>query len=1043
MRSDWTTHWRRFRRVFRWCRIGALLLVLGAVVLVIYLTANDVPAFVRAAVTTQLRNRGLDVTFESLRFRWYRGLTADGVRYVGGGTTNSNQLDVDIGQLAIRLDWRALLRRQVEIRAVTLGEARVRMNLAPAGDPPADFVVEVILAQILFQPDGLWELEQLQLRCLDMNLRLAGRITNAPALRQWPRPVPPTAPPPEAPPDWRRQARQWIALVREIHFTSSPDIRGTFRGDARDPASFGAEFRGHAAGARTRWGTLGEFSLLARLNDAPPTAGNCHSTAELTVADAWTDWGQLAQGFLRVEVANPPASTVPAAVNLTLKAVRARTPHASFASAEFRASGRPSPADGARWLADFDLAASEIRTDWASAQSNQLSGTVRYVIGARQPEEVTVKGQFGQVKSQWGTVSDLGLETAVRPQPAAPVPADGGWWTNLAPYSIQLGLKARDLQARGYALDSLAVETGWITPWLTVTNLQAGFAGGTLRVNNTRLDLAQRRLEFDLETELDVGRLPEVLPNLVTGFGHDFVGDQPSRLALTGGLDLTRLFASGPATPAAVLAALTARLKLFSGPFRFRGVSFDGLEVEGGWETGTARVDRLRLARPEGDLESSGELNPDSGRFSAAIRSTLDPGAFRPLVAAPGGGPLALFNFRLPPRIEAELHGRLGGWDTLGVRANVAATNFVFRGDPLDTFHVGLTFTNLFLVATNAALRTGDQWVDAPAIGLDLRTSWLYFTNARSQIDPMRVARAINTNVVRAIERYHFSQPPLVEINGSVPVAGSVAAAAMRFALDGGPFQFWRFNLPQVRGTVLWQGEQVIVTNLAAAFYGGELKLNLGVAIQPAGDANFQFQAAFTDAQLGAAVTGLTEATNRLQGLVTGSLNVTYANSADFQSWEGSGELAMRDGYLWDFPVFSVLSRTLNLLVPGIGNLKASASRGTFTLQHSVIHTKDFQVRATPLRLLCRGSVDMAGNVNGEVEAEILRDVPLFGPLVSFALSPVSKALIFRIGNKLNNPRIEPIMVPWFLRSVLGLSRAPASPPATTEEPPPINAVDQ
>jgi hypothetical protein len=258
--------------------------------------------------------------------------------------------------------------------------------------------------------------------------------------------------------------------------------------------------------------------------------------------------------------------------------------------------------------------------------------------------------------------------------------------------------------------------------------------------------------------------------------------------------------------------------------------------------------------------------------------------------------------------------------------------------------------------------------------------------------------------------------------------------------VDGGPFQFWRFDLPQVKGTVFWRGEQVVVTNLSAAFYGGGLDLNLGVAIQPAGDANFQFQAAFKDAQLGPLVRSLTESTNHVHGLVNGTLNVTYANSVDSRSWEGGGEVVMREGYLWDFPLFSILSRMLNLVVPGVGNIKASAGRGNFTLQHSVIHTENLQIRAVPLRLMCRGNIDLSGNVSGEIEAEILREMPLLGPFISFALSPVTKALTFRISNRLNDPRVEPIMIPGFLRAILGLSRVPAGEPAPAIAPPPIRA---
>ena len=93
------------------------------------------------------------------------------------------------------------------------------------------------------------------------------------------------------------------------------------------------------------------------------------------------------------------------------------------------------------------------------------------------------------------------------------------------------------------------------------------------------------------------------------------------------------------------------------------------------------------------------------------------------------------------------------------------------------------------------------------------------------------------------------------------------------------------------------------------------------------------------------------------------------------QSWNGHGDLNLRDGLIWDIPLFGIFSDVLNGMVPGLGSSRASAGTCTFAITNGIIRSDDLDIRSTGMRLQYRGTLDFQGQVNARVEAELLRDM--------------------------------------------------------------------
>ena len=128
----------------------------------------------------------------------------------------------------------------------------------------------------------------------------------------------------------------------------------------------------------------------------------------------------------------------------------------------------------------------------------------------------------------------------------------------------------------------------------------------------------------------------------------------------------------------------------------------------------------------------------------------------------------------------------------------------------------------------------------------------------------------------------------------------------------------------------------------------------------------------------------------------------------------------MVDGFLWGLPIFGMFSPLLDAVAPGLGQTRFTAGSAQFTMGDGRLTTRDLEMRSIAMRLRYAGSVGWEGGLDATMEAELFRDAPLIGRLLSFAFSPVTKILEYRVLGTLANPQPEPRYIPKVL---LGLMR--------------------
>jgi hypothetical protein len=576
---------------------------------------------------------------------------------------------------------------------------------------------------------------------------------------------------------------------------------------------------------------------------------------------------------------------------------------------------------------------------------------------------------------------------------------------------------------------------------MTVTNLHAELYGGKLDARAS-LDTITRDFKFNLASNFEVKKLSP-LTGKTREFLDQFTWEKPPQLEAAGSLALPAFTNTHPDwhTEVQPTLRLQGQFKIAYGTFR--GVRASSAQSHFIYSNMVWHLPDLIAVRPEGWIQAEHLADERTKDFSWRVHSTIDPASVRPLLQPKQQQALDFFALTQPPVIDAEIQGRFTDQERTTLKARVALTNFTFRGESVDHFHTALEYTNQFMTFTEAWLQRGTQQMSVAGLAIDFPAQKIFLTNGFSTTDPYAFARTVNTNVVRALEPYHFAQPPTIRVHGIVPLRHE-EDADLWFELQGGRFNWWKVNVPRISGSIHWAGLHLSLNDVRADFYGGTGAGQAEISFNPGRGPDFQFDLAFTDSRLeqlmpdllagggadafsmknsaegasaGNANPALRAAPDSAkvnsqpnpEGALSGSLSITHANSTDWRTVQGHGNLELRDGLIWSIPLFGVFSPVLDGISPGLGSSRVSAGTATFTITNGVIRSDDLQVRSPAVRLGYRGTIDLQGQVNARVEAELLRDLWGIGPLVSTVFWPVTKLFEYKVTGTVHQPKSDPV----------------------------------
>ena len=949
--------WRKCRIALRCVRFtvwGLVLLGLGAF---LWLNRIGLPGFVKTRLVTALHQDGVDLEFTRMRVRLFRGLVCDNVRI--GAADEAGSPVLTAREVQLRLDYSALLHRHFQLDGFVLRQGKI--NLPLAGQE--SMALTNLAGELKIQPDDTWSLTQFRVDLAGATVSVAGEIAHAPECRNWK--IFATSRTPDHG-SVQSSLRDFANVLGQIHFQGKPVINARLDGDARDVHSFIFRLNGRVPAVQSPWCSVSNLEFAARIT-AP-------TNSPLYVNPGWELWTNL-QPFRVNWLARGTGLKCP---NVTADAV-------------------------------------DCTGVWGDTQDVRDS-------------TLTVNARARGVQTPWAAARTTDFAMHILAATNAPAHNDPAWgfWTNLQPFRVDWQGRGTLVRADRIQADLFECAGMWNTPGLVISNLAVRVhRSGDLKAT-AKLDMASRNLDFALDSSIDPHavapvlseqaqnwlakatwpRAPEVhgggslaLPawtNLTSGWHDHFL----QRLRLHGELAVTNVQITGVDLPVSLRTH-----------FNFSDLI---LQASG-----------LEVAQGRTAFKLNGEASEATKNFHVLVDGRLDPACIRPFLTDSNAvRGFSHLQFREPVTLALNASGNLRNFGTLTATGRVAATNFAIRDQWVDSVTATVAYTNLFADFFNPQLvrAGGAEAFAAEKLTLDIKGEKLFLHQGIGQVLPTAVGAAIGPKTAEAMAPYQFLTLPKATVDGIIPLKqrnGDLVPddADLHFTVIGtAPFRWRKFQTTGITGNIHWLGKYLILTNVVSECYGGTAH-GWGVfdLLTPGDGTDFSFSMEGTNVDFNAMGRALWSPTNQLRGALAGTVTVTSANSSDWRTWNGYGEANLHNGLIWNAPIFGLMSPVLNTLTPGIdiGNSRATDGTGHFVMTNGVIFTDSLAVRSTAMRLDYVGTVDLDENVTARVKAQILRNTPVIGSLVSTVLMPVSKAFECEVTGTLDEPKITPVYLPF------------------------------
>jgi len=999
----------RFRRIVRrlfrlTCRL-LVLLVLALLVIAVYLERAGVPQFAKTRLVETVRNRGWDIEFSALRFHWYRGVVAENLHLQRSRKKPGPIIFID--EAACRLNGAALRNFVLQVDSILLRGGRIVWPLTETNEQTATFQLEKIGGELLIKPNDLWQLRSLTAEVLGMRMEISGSLTNASLVRDWrlPKATRESAEATQA--LWRRI----VSTAGRVKFVGQPQLFTHFDGDAADMRRLDADLKFIAAGIETPWGDATNSILHVRVLPARDS-NPLQADLELTVDNPATDWCRARKLRLNWEVEPPFVSLFPNDAHVAVDLLGPETPWARARHAV--ATVHVSPTNSTTMRTDIQATLDQLQSEWGQSDFAQLIGTLTHSGTNLVDANVSGELRITKPRTKWGEALGATISaTASFPgkDHFALFRTNLLWSERLHGLLAKSSVVATNFSSPQLQFESLALETTWKDTHVGLRT-DISLYGGTFNATG-ELDSVTRELTFSSRSTFDPHGLTAILTPKTQAWLASYSWHDSPKVQSTGRVILPAWTNRAPDWQGEVRPTLCLRGSFEVGAGAYRDASFSSAASPFTLTNLFWRMDDLNVRRPEGILRGEYSSDLASRDFHWRVHSQFDPRIARPLLEGePERKALDCFQFTVAPEIDAEVWGRWGDPDRVGLLAQVRATNFVFRGEKVTTFTSGLSYTNKLLIFSDPHVRQGMQEGSAPKVIVDFVTQKLYLTNAFGNLNPYAVARVISDKSLEAITPYQFDAPPATKVSGSVDLKKGRHDDDLHFELKGGIFRWRQFRLQRIAGQIDWVGDKLSLNNVVGSFRNGDLAGAAAFDFTRGQGAIFAFNLGVTNADLRTFMPDVGYPTNKLEGLFNGYLNIREGKTAVPNSWQGETSMTLRDGLIWDIPMFGAFSPVLNSIVPGLGNSRAKQGNARFYITNSVLITRDpVEIRATAMRMNFEGGIDFDGNLEGRIEAELLRDIPAIGIVISKLLWPITKIFEYKITGTINHPRTEPLYI--------------------------------
>lgn len=468
----------------------------------------------------------------------------------------------------------------------------------------------------------------------------------------------------------------------------------------------------------------------------------------------------------------------------------------------------------------------------------------------------------------------------------------------------------------------------------------------------------------------------------------------------------------GPGPLEGLATQVVARVSM-AGGVSARGLSVDGADAEVRLEEGALVVPKAHVSLSEagiaGDADFS-ELRLDFSPFRLQMRmdGRLVPtwaDRFIPEDLDALHNLLGRFVFRVPStmrlRIEADDTG------TVVVRGPCEATDFDLHGVAVDKASALLGFSNNVVRLRRSLVEKGDT-VARGDVEIDLDRQTVRFA-AESTLQLAESGGLLGPEVKELLDMFRFEGRTTVRAEGTLDVC-SFALNDITAHLDADRAGMGPWLADWIAGDIRVKGYGVEVSNLEADIYGGHVRG--GMRFYPVlSDSNWRYEMALDgeDVEFGQFLDATFEmGTNSVRGRLTGGGTLSgYIGDRWAETMAGKGKAKLKDGWLFQVPVFNGLTSVLQLVLPDFSFFAQTDASAKYDIRDGRVWVDDATIEGSLFSVAGKGSYGLDNTLDFDVEVQLLRG-GFFARLVRLVTLPVTHMLKFTVTGPLEDAQWRP-----------------------------------
>ena len=423
--------------------------------------------------------------------------------------------------------------------------------------------------------------------------------------------------------------------------------------------------------------------------------------------------------------------------------------------------------------------------------------------------------------------------------------------------------------------------------------------------------------------------------------------------------------------------------------------------------------------RQRGRLEGAFSSSLQTKIFSAQAHTTFDYTAFDPVFGAGVSNLLALLRFdERPPECDVGVDGVLTNLDTLVVTGRVTATRFAFRKEPVTLASSTFRYSRGMLDLPDAVVVREDGQAHGH-VRYNFDEDWVDL-DVTGNAPPHPVARMIAPGFERIIRKFEFQGPVQLAIHGRVSVGATLKGTDLRVSAEGERLGWQKLLADHASFDLFARDARFTFTNVHGVFCGGPFAGAVDLSnVESSTNCRYTVTAVISNAN----ATRLSEMV-RAQFLpgAPASTNGTFSGELSgqaqlagwldpWQSIEGTGQVYIHNGSIFQVRLFGGLSKILSKLYPGLGYLSQSEFMMPFALGAGKLKSDDISIKGSVISVKSHGDYQFGRDLNFQAQVQLLRS-GILAETLRILTFPVTKLLEFKLVGTLDEPRWRPVNLP-------------------------------